>query len=146
MRRDGDDGRARSIYYQGRYDLRKNARAQKKWSTLRNATDWFWKVLTGYGVDIRPLLLISSVFLVIGTLVFYLPNDALHRVDATARSHPWQDGLLYRFLYSLDVFIPLVNLRVDDQWISNGLWLQTYATVHAMVGWIVIPLLLAALA
>jgi hypothetical protein len=142
----GNDAQARRIYYQGRCELRVNAKAQNKWSSLKSFTDLVWKYLTGYGVDIRPLLLISSIFLIIGTLMFYLPNDALSKADASAKSYPWQDELPYRFLYSLDLLIPLINLRVDEQWMPNGLLLQAYSTVHAMVGWLIIPLLLAALA
>jgi len=62
----GNDAQARRIYYQGRCELRENAKAQNNWSSLKSFTDLVWKVLTGYGVDIRPLLLISSTFLVIG--------------------------------------------------------------------------------
>jgi len=142
----GDDSRGRRVYYQGRSEFREKARTQNKWSLMRSILDWFWKVLTGYGIKIWPLLAISSVFLVIGTLVFYVPQDTLTKANGPASIIPWEEGLLYRFLYSLDLFLPIVNLRVDEQWVPNGLLLQEYATIHTLVGWLIVPLLLAALA
>jgi hypothetical protein len=142
----GDDNLARKLYYKGRCDVRANATAQNKWHRSRNGIDWLWKVLTGYGVNIRPLLAIAGIFILAGMLFFY-PNDALTRVTASASSYHWEEGPVHQFLYSLDLFLPIVNLRVDELWLPNGpWWLHLYATIHALVGWLIVPLLVAALA
>jgi hypothetical protein len=140
----GNDAQARKIYYQGRCHLRKSAK--NNWSILRNATDGLWKILTGYGVHIWPLLAIAFAFIFAGLLFFSIPNEALIKVDISANSHGWEEGSLHRFLYSLDLFLPVVNLRIDQLWVPNGPWLHLYATIHALIGWLIVPLLIAALA
>jgi hypothetical protein len=50
------------------------------------------------------------------------------------------------FAYSLDLFLPVVNLRIDERWQPQGLEREMYALVHSMVGWILVPLLVASLA
>jgi hypothetical protein len=140
----GNDAQARKIYYKGRCHLRK--RAKHRWSILRNATDGLWKGLTGYGVHIWPLFAIAFGFIFAGLLAFSIPNEALTKVDASANLHGWEDGPLHQFLYSLDLFLPVVNLRIDELWIPNGPWLHLFATIHALIGWLIVPLLIAALA
>lgn len=44
-----------------------------------------------------------------------------------------------------DLFLPLVNLHLDENWQPNGLGREIYAMFHSMVGWILVPLLLASL-
>ena len=55
---------------------------------------------------------------------------------------------VYRAAYSLDQFLPLVNLHVDEKWepYPDDPWTQAYSVLHAVVGWLVVPLLIAALA
>jgi hypothetical protein len=59
-----------------------------------------------------------------------------------------QGGLVYWAAYSLDQFLPLVNLHVDEKWepYPDDPWTQAYSVLHAVVGWLVVPLLIAALA
>ncbi len=89
--------------------------------------------------------------MILGTLVFYLPDqylssNTLKLASDSAKSVSWEQGWLYRGAFSLDLFLPLVNLHVDEKWTPNGPMLQAYAVVHAMVGWLIVPLLIAALA
>lgn len=58
---------------------------------------------------------------------------------------PWRKGA-ERFTCSVDLFIPLVKLGVDERWEPDGWCSETYATVHMFFGWLVAPLMLAALA
>jgi hypothetical protein len=50
------------------------------------------------------------------------------------------------FWYSLDVFLPLTRLHAADQWVPDrdepAAWV--YMRIHHLVGWILIPLGLAA--
>ena len=52
-----------------------------------------------------------------------------------------------RFWYSLDLFLPFVNLQADDVWKpkTNERFLRHYVRLHVMLGWILIPIVLAAL-
>jgi hypothetical protein len=150
----GKDAQAREFYYQGHLALRENATKQNggaEWSRVTNVVDWLWKTLTHYGVQTRRLLAIALGFVIVGTLVFYLPDiylsvDTLKLASDSAKTFSWEQGWLYRAAYSLDLFLPLVNLHIDEKWVPNTPFLQAYAVVHTMVGWLIVPLLIAALA
>jgi hypothetical protein len=145
----GDEAEAKDIYFEGRQALRENAyqqNASTRWSRRQKFTDEILRLLTGYGVKIGRLFVIALIFLVLGTLVFYWPENALQTASGSTEAPAWQEGPLYRAAYSLDLFLPVVNLHVDENWEPNGPWLQAYAIGHATVGWLVVPLLLAALA
>jgi hypothetical protein len=146
-RRTGNETKARNIYRLGREELRKNAMDRKssiQWSWTRNIADWLWKWVTGYGVAISRLLFIVAVFILVGTLIFS-PNEALDPVRQFANDGSREESPS-PFLYSLDLFLPLVNLHVDNKWSPSSLPLQVYAGFHLLIGWLVVPLLLAALA
>jgi hypothetical protein len=131
-----------------------------------------WWQVTSYGVSLTRLLVIALVFLVIGTVVFYTSDNTLVETKRTAsgsksdgETYPpespggeqdadskeqsdagWKADLRYRATYSLDQFLPLVNLHVDEKWEPDGPWVHAYAVFHATVGWLVVPLLVAAFA
>jgi hypothetical protein len=52
-----------------------------------------------------------------------------------------------RFWYSLGVFLPFVDLQADKVWKpkADQTFLRNYMRVHALLGWILIPIVLAAL-
>ena len=50
------------------------------------------------------------------------------------------------FAYSLDLFPPLVNLRYDERWEPADQLRLGYVLLHAMAGWLLVPLLVASLA
>ena len=67
------------MHKQGKYTIKvdvTSGRSQSKWSILRNVTDWLWKVLTGYGVHIWPLVLIAFTVILVG-LLFFPPQRSL---------------------------------------------------------------------
>jgi hypothetical protein len=51
-----------------------------------------------------------------------------------------------RFWYSLDLFLPFVDLQADDVWKpkTNERFLRHYVRRHVMLGWILIPIVRAA--
>jgi hypothetical protein len=51
------------------------------------------------------------------------------------------------FWYSLDLFLPFVNLHSDDVWKpkQDERFIRHYLRVHILLGWILIPILLAAI-
>jgi len=145
----GDEAEAKDIYLEGRLALRKNAYRQNtstKWTLRQKINDEILRLLTGYGVRIGRLFVIALIVLALGTFIFYLPDNALQLSSNSTEAPSWQEGVFYRTAYSLDLFLPLVNLHIDENWEPNGPWLQAYAIGHAMVGWLIVPLLLAALA
>ena len=52
-----------------------------------------------------------------------------------------------RFWYSLGLFLPIVDLQADKVWKpkADQTFLRNYVRVHALLGWILIPIVLAAL-
>ena len=48
--------------------------------------------------------------------------------------------------YSIDLFLPVVNLHIDENWTPDPLWREVYAFVHSMAGWLLVPLLITSLA
>jgi hypothetical protein len=144
----GRDAQARDIYCKGRLAYRENAGNEYgsvEWFWGTNVIDWLWKELTRYGIQVRRLLLIAISMVILGTL-FFLSDNTLKLASDSANSTSWEQGWLYRAAYSLDLFLPLVNLHIDEKWTPNGPLLQAYSVFHAMVGWLIVPLLIAALA
>jgi hypothetical protein len=122
-------------------------------------------LLTGYGVHTWLLLIPIFLFLFVGTLVFWAPKALVTPPGTPGESNEGQANAIYltspsgqeqsqdelgqhlveRASYSLDLFLPLINLHIDENWQPNRLGRQIYAVVHSMVGWILVPLLLASL-
>jgi uncharacterized protein YjbI with pentapeptide repeats len=134
-----------------------------RWSFGRYTSDFILGWLTGYGVQTWRLFLVALVFVLAGFL-FFLPKAALVEVEASGSSSPsgklvastgsggdqssYSPGerIWDRTTYSLDLFLPVVKLGVDERWEPNGFRPQAYAFVHQFVGWLLVPLLLASLA
>ena len=99
----------------------------------------------GYYLKVGRLLFIALFLVIIGSIIF-LPDQALRLASDSVKAYPWETGWSYRFWDSVDLFLPVVNLGIDKKWEPRGPLLQTYAAMHAMIGWIIVPLLVAALA
>jgi hypothetical protein len=100
---------------------------------------------------------------VLGTWLFW-PNDALRPIPSASADPPAETATsttsadknenvgnlepkaIYRTGYSLDLLLPVVNLHFEDQWEPRNPWLRAYAAFQVVMGWILIPLLLASLA
>ncbi|MEJ7816997.1 MAG: hypothetical protein WKF53_17640, partial [Rubrobacter sp.] len=167
----GNEVEAKRTHFLGRSELRKNAISRDghtKWPPATMLGDACLWLLTGYGVRTWRLVVPIFFFLIVGTWVFW-PAGALEpkASGTTGASNGVQAGEVYlasaqpngeqspgglgqhlsdRVLYSLDLFLPVVNLHVDENWRPEGLGREIYAAFHSMVGWVLVPLLLASLA
>jgi hypothetical protein len=168
----GYEVEAGQIHYKGHCDLRNNAKlpsekGRVKWSKRKNAADLFFKWTVGYGH--RKIFLVGWIFffLLLGTLLFWwsgleVNELAVHSEAAvwdtratSTQEHSWPDlflghfyfwpDLWYCFVYSLDVFIPVVDLGYANAWEPILPGVQIYVAIHAISGWIFIVLLLASL-
>lgn len=160
--RAGNEVEAKQTHYRGRRDLRENAKTSggaTKWSWWTKLGDLLWKWLSGYGARTYLLALYILIFLIVGTAVFWAnsavtprssppPNTAVAvaPADESPESPPRWRKPLAPIGYSLDLFIPVLNLRFEDRWEPAGQWRGGYALVHTMAGWILVPLLVGALA
>jgi len=104
----------------------------------------FWGGLAGYGRAPLRLLWLSLIIVLVGAWLFdpqYLKDDK--KPPAGKKLH----GLLLRFFISLDQFLPVVNLRLAEHWQAQDspfpIWL--YFTVERCLGWVLIPIALAAM-
>jgi hypothetical protein len=163
----GNDAQARTTYYQGRRALRNNVRMENsstRWSWGRHVADELLRVLTGYGVRTWRLLFPISFFILLGLVVF-LPSNALDATEAettaTSRNageksatkgspsrvdqNDQEAGLLDGIAYDLDVFLP-VDLGAAGQWEPGQEWRRIYLVIHSLMGWLLVPLLVASLA
>jgi hypothetical protein len=104
-----------------------------------NAIDLAQNVFLGYGRSALQPLVWSLAFVVFGTVVFW--NEK--RMEACAKEPPRYSA----FWYSLELFLPVVDLGVAKSWrpSQSSFPLLTYARVHQLAGWILIPVALAAL-
>lgn len=109
---------------------------------LRN---WSWLSsslldLIGYGRYPSHVAYLCALIVAFGATVFSSTKMELQRTDTTPR-------IYNRFWYSLGLFLPVVNLESDKVWKPKAeqTFLRTYMRIHILLGWILVPLFLAAL-
>jgi hypothetical protein len=121
------------------------AMGEGRWGRQLTSFDWwrslFLDGLIGYGRRPELAFLWSTAFVGVGCWVF-------RRRDGMETVKPEEAGRSYSGAwYSLDLFLPVVDLGVASTWRPReGRRLAaTYARVHALLGWLLIPIGLAAL-
>ncbi|SAL79927.1 pentapeptide repeat-containing protein [Caballeronia telluris] len=94
----------------------------------------FSRLVIGYGYHYFRTVLIALGFILLGTIGFRFVPQADRK------------GLRYGVAYSLDMFLPVINLRKrhENVDISNGI--RYYFYVHKLAGWIIGIFLAAGLA
>jgi hypothetical protein len=145
----GDETTARMMRVKGYHALCKNAfkrEGRTQWSSKRWITELLLYWPTSYGQRVWHLLLPSIVLLfIVGTFMFW-PNGSLDsaspEIDKPVKV-PFVEKVSQRSIYSLDLLIPALDLRYEAMWVPARLPSLIYATVHSILGWILIALLLA---
>jgi hypothetical protein len=94
----------------------------------------------GYGRFPLPPIIWSAVFIIAGTLLFRRVRMEQIRKDET-NSTSYSE-----FWYSLELFLPVVDLGMAKSWRpeESRKSICTYARIHQLAGWILIPVFLAA--
>jgi hypothetical protein len=157
----GDEAYAKKIYYEGRTARRKNTLG---WSM--RSLEWLFLGLTvGYGVRMRRLLVWMIPVLVLGIVIFWsdstlvakesgkmkTKSSSLEQMNPAKEAEQSPDGyeflkhLGHRLWYSLDLFIPIVNLRIAEEYQRPHGLRGLYFVLHIAMGWILVPLLIASL-
>jgi hypothetical protein len=97
-------------------------------------------LLVGYGRRPWQAAIPCAGFIVLGWVLFS-PKKMEPRNPGEA------PGVYSRFWYSLGLFLPFVDLQADKVWKpkSDQTCLRNYMRVHILLGWILIPLVLAAI-
>jgi hypothetical protein len=146
----GDEAEARNMRVSGYHGLRENVRrtdGRSNWTPKRRMAEWLLYRPTRYGYRIWPILLPAiGVLFLLGTVVFW-SHGSLEPVAGTEYEPPYDAPLTQkmfeRSIYSLDLLVPALNLRYEAMWVPATGWVLgwLYATVHSILGWILIALL-----
>lgn len=135
-------------------------------------------IAVGYGYKPQYALYWGVIFVIIGMFLFdtgfdkgiMAPTKNVYQVDRSVaqtinysklyQGPGFDKGYLNAFFYSLDVFLPVVDFNIGDNWVptSNPLkltqpaspewWgrgLYIYRCLHIILGWVITTLFLAAL-
>jgi hypothetical protein len=95
--------------------------------------------LIGFGRRPEQIIYAVVLFIVIGWIVFRKQSGmALKNENDSRRYHP--------FWYSADLLIPGIDLQAASVWkpTQERRWAWHYARLHRFLGWIIIPIGLAA--
>ena len=133
LRKHGHEDWADEVYIAGK-------RKERQWSAWYGKSwDMFLDVFIGYGRHVGRLLIWSLVFISLGTLLFWSESKMI-------RKEPDKFAPDYNpFLYSLDLFLPIIGLGYAEIWTPNSVRKRVYKVVHMIIGNLFIPIGLAAL-
>jgi uncharacterized protein YjbI with pentapeptide repeats len=101
---------------------------------------WILDLLSGYGRHTGRIGGLCVFWVALGCLLFSPKKMEPQKPEDAARVYS-------RFWYSLGLFLPFVDLQADKVWKpkSDQTFLRNYMRVHIILGWILIPIVLAAL-
>ncbi|HYJ05182.1 MAG TPA: hypothetical protein VEX43_08610 [Chthoniobacterales bacterium] len=101
---------------------------------------WLLDQVVRYGRQPSRAGVFCAFFVAFGAALFSPKRMELQQVQTTPRT-------FNRFWYSLGLFLPVVNLESDKVWKPkpDQTFLRNYMRVHILLGWILVPLVLAAL-
>lgn len=133
----GATSRAEEAYFAMRVKGRHVNAHEGHWTAV--ILDWIQQYFLGYGRSARAPLIWSGIFVVVGFLTFRKASEMEPRVE--------RPGAYSGFWYSLELFLPIVDLGVAKEWrpkATSGLRI-VYARFHELVGWILVPVAIAAI-
>ena len=148
LRRMGHESDAKKVIIAKHQASRKYGRLGR---TMRLA-NWLFDWTMGYGYRLRRPLIAAAIFIFAGWFLFWLgwQNDLMVPVKDSAGCPDALCGCFNAFVYSLDAFLPIVNLHQEEYWLPAaegclGYFLCGYLWVHIMAGWVITTLLIAGL-
>jgi hypothetical protein len=130
LRNSGGYDYADQVYFDMRRMQRKNL------PPLRAFLDWMEWWLIGYGRDLRRAGWLVLLMVVVGAVLFRKKRMEPDDKDMTDK---WYNPVWF----SLDLLSP-IDLGVASKWHARSNVLRNYAQVHRVAGWILIPLIVAA--
>ncbi len=160
LRRLGHDGDARKVAIRKQVRLRKSGLLSKR----SQAWSYFLGFVVAHGYRPSRAFVFAVVVVLFGWWVFSHAADKSIMMPAREEAYTGETApagsrppvktdypQLVALLYSLDVFLPVVNLHQEDYWLPDaskqcGLWYLGYMWAHIVLGCILTTVLLAALA
>jgi hypothetical protein len=136
--REGNSVDADRAFIAGKCRERKEYFRSGQWS--RWLGSWMRNLLTGYGRRPWQAGIPCAVLLALGCVLFSPEKMEPRKPDEPPRVYS-------RFWYTLGLFLPFVDLEADKLWKpkADQTFLRNYMRVHTLLGWIFIPIVLAAL-
>jgi hypothetical protein len=103
------------------------------------ALDLFQEYVLGYGRIARWPILWSLVVIVVGFAFFWSESKMERKPEA--------DSEYSRFWYSFELFVPVIDVGIASEWHPKPEYkvVANYARLHKLAGWILVPVILAAL-
>jgi uncharacterized protein YjbI with pentapeptide repeats len=100
---------------------------------------WLLDALVGYGRRPWQAGIPCAVLVALGCILFSPKKMEPQQLEDTPRVYN-------RFWYSLGLFLPFVDLQSNKVWKpkADQTFLRNYMRVHILLGWILVPLVLAA--
>ena len=100
---------------------------------------WMLDLLVGYGRQPWRAGISCAVLIALGCVLFSPKKMEPQNPEDTPRVYN-------RFWYSLGLFLPFVDLQSNNVWKpkADQTFLRNYMRVHILLGWILVPLVLAA--
>jgi hypothetical protein len=110
---------------------------------LRWLGSWMLDLLVGYGRRPWKAGILCAFLVAFGCIVFSREKMELQETEDGRRAERHYN----RFWYSLGLFLPFVDLQANKLWRpqKHHAFLRNYMRVHILLGWILIPIVLAAL-
>ena len=133
----GDAAGADDVYFRMRQEIRSH---QLRDAPARWLIDWLQYVLVGYGRRILWTVVWALAFIVFGMFLF---NG--HLEPSSENTEESQPGWDTQFWYSVDLLTPM-DLGVVKNWkLKPADPRRHYAPLHRLAGWVLIPLIAAAI-
>jgi len=147
FRNSGRESDARAVLIAKQDDLRRFGKLSRPtW-----AWNWFLGFTIGHGYQSERAILFILLFFLIGSGIFYQagkqgviqPSKESIYLDPdfiASQKAPSGYPSFCPIIYSIDVFIPFVNLHQEDFWLPDasrpyGWWFQLYFWIHIIAGW-----------
>lgn len=154
LRNAGQDKEARKVARAKQDDLRKHGQM----GLAPGAWNWLSGKTIGHGYQLWRALIASLLVVLIGTIIFQvsfangvmLPIKGNTSTSATGQRCPEKIPCFNPVIYSLDVFLPIVDLQQESYWlpVANGpkrSLFEHYYWLHVTLGWIFTTLTVAGL-
>jgi hypothetical protein len=122
LRRAGHVAESKKVLMEKERDLRKYGDL----GPLAQAWNWFLGLTLGYGYRVRRALGWAAAIVLLGVLFFWLGHGAgllsptfPPRAEAAAPCEKRLDETFCPWVYSLDTFLPIVDLHQEGRWLPN---------------------------
>ena len=110
---------------------------------LQKAWNYFIHYFVGDGTTPERAFLWSILVVIVGMAVFWKESDMEKQNPLEDRQQPYNP-----LWYSLDLFVPFVDLHSDNIWMPGKAhsFKLAYMLIHKILGWVLIPVGIAAFA